>query len=754
MLPQEKRASSASDEVDIQGKQLRLQDDRENIGGRMASTAVQTTGATSFNTIGTLGPVTNVAGHIFHGNVNMYNGASVPSSSLSVPPPSQPSPPDLWFGRDEIVSTLAEIITGNENPRLAILGAGGMGKTATALHVIHHEAVVARYRDRIFFVACNAATSTELLASRILQVIGVSVGTKENRLTALHLALKGAPPTLLLLDNLESLWDAEKDHTATRDLLQKIANSPSSTLIITMRATTPPPGIRWTFFESLPPLSASSAKNLFLAINATFCDGSDDGNEVLNELLMELDYVPLAIHLLAHVSTDLSPPFVLKQWQKQRTRMLSLDSYTIDKSESVDLSISLSMESLDVGQNSDAIQLLGMLLEVIEKTFETASSNLFLLRKFALVYTTGAKLGVLSPIRHFILQHYPPDYQHVQCIYNIIWELVSTHATVDFGPNFHGAVETLSPEMGNIGSLIDHAISYDPGDVIVDISIQISWHLWRTHPSSHMLKKVSDLIPSVPTQLRARYFNVLGAILCMQNEYAEAASTSAQARHLFLEIEDRLGAAYCSRRMGNILIMQNNYLEATAILTDARAQFVEVGNHLGAAQCSQRLGDILTMQSNYAEATTILTDTRAQFFEIGDRLGAAQCSQCLGDILRMQSNHSEAIAILTDARAQFIEIGNRLAAAQCSQSLGDILKMQSKYSEATAILTDARAQFIEIGDRLTAAQCSQSLGDILKMQSNYSEATPSSWKIELCSSRSATVFVFVFVCISLILRWG
>ncbi|KZP16426.1 hypothetical protein FIBSPDRAFT_957992 [Athelia psychrophila] len=279
-------------------KQLRLQDDRDNIGNRMASTAIQTANTTSFHTIGALGPVTNVAGHIFHGNVNMYNGASVPPSSLSVSPPSQPSPPDIWFGRDEIVSTLAGIITVNENPRLAILGAGGMGKTSTALHVIHHQAVVARYKDRIFFVACDAATSANLLALHILQVVGVSMGAGENPVTALHLALKHAPPTLLLLDNFESLWEAEKVHNATRDLLQKIANSPSSTLIITMRATTPPPGVRWTFFESLPPLRASSAKDIFLAINATFCDGSDDGNEVLDELLMELDYVPLAIHLL------------------------------------------------------------------------------------------------------------------------------------------------------------------------------------------------------------------------------------------------------------------------------------------------------------------------------------------------------------------------------------------------------------------------------------------------------------------------
>ncbi|KZP16429.1 hypothetical protein FIBSPDRAFT_1047516 [Athelia psychrophila] len=280
MPPREKRARSASDEVDVQRKQLRLQDDRDNIGNRMASTAIQAANTTSFHTIGALGPVTNVAGHIFHGNVNMYNGALVPSVSLSAPPPSQPSPPDIWFGRDAIVSTLAGIIAVNENPRLAILGAGGMGKTSTALHVIHHEAVVARYRDRIFFVACDAATSADLLASLILQVIGVSVGAEKNLLSALHVALKCASPTLLLLDNFESLWEVEKDHNAIRDLLQKIANSRSSTLIITMRATTPPPGIRWTFFKSLPPLHASSAKEVFLAINATFCDGSDDGNEI------------------------------------------------------------------------------------------------------------------------------------------------------------------------------------------------------------------------------------------------------------------------------------------------------------------------------------------------------------------------------------------------------------------------------------------------------------------------------------------
>lgn len=58
------------------------------------------------------------------------------SSSLSISPPSQSLVPDTWFGWDEIVLALAAIIVGNENHKIAILGAGRMGNDATALHLI------------------------------------------------------------------------------------------------------------------------------------------------------------------------------------------------------------------------------------------------------------------------------------------------------------------------------------------------------------------------------------------------------------------------------------------------------------------------------------------------------------------------------------------------------------------------------------------------------------------------------------------
>lgn len=97
--------------------------------------------------------------------------------------------------------------------RLAILGSGGPGKTSIALHVIQQIDIVTRYASHWYFVGCDAATSASGLARYILQTMRVSMVGSETSVTTLYNALKAAPPTLILLNNFESIWEAESDHT-------------------------------------------------------------------------------------------------------------------------------------------------------------------------------------------------------------------------------------------------------------------------------------------------------------------------------------------------------------------------------------------------------------------------------------------------------------------------------------------------------------------------------------------------------------
>lgn len=60
------------------------------------------------------------------------------SASKQVLPP----PPQVFFGRTSYVDRVVEQVTRDAQSRVAILGAGGMGKTSVALAAIHDSRVV------------------------------------------------------------------------------------------------------------------------------------------------------------------------------------------------------------------------------------------------------------------------------------------------------------------------------------------------------------------------------------------------------------------------------------------------------------------------------------------------------------------------------------------------------------------------------------------------------------------------------------
>ena len=84
---------------------------------------------------------------------------------------------------------MANVLAREDNVRIAILGGGGMGKTSTALHILHHSAVKARYGEVRYFVGCDSVTSGGALALLILQIIQHKIAPNENSLDVLYRAL-------------------------------------------------------------------------------------------------------------------------------------------------------------------------------------------------------------------------------------------------------------------------------------------------------------------------------------------------------------------------------------------------------------------------------------------------------------------------------------------------------------------------------------------------------------------------------------
>ena len=63
-----------------------------------------------------------------------------------------PSKPEIFHGREERVALLVALVVGDQPARIALTGAGGIGKTTVALAVIHDDIVYERFQDRRFFV--------------------------------------------------------------------------------------------------------------------------------------------------------------------------------------------------------------------------------------------------------------------------------------------------------------------------------------------------------------------------------------------------------------------------------------------------------------------------------------------------------------------------------------------------------------------------------------------------------------------------
>jgi hypothetical protein len=126
-----------------------------------------------------------------------------------------PSKPKIFHGRESEMEHIRKMLS-QESPRIAILGGGGMGKTSLARAVLHHPDTPAKFESR-FFVSAESATTSIELAALIGLHIGLKPGTDLTRPVVLYLSHK--PSCLLVLDNLETVWEPIQSRSGIEEFL-------------------------------------------------------------------------------------------------------------------------------------------------------------------------------------------------------------------------------------------------------------------------------------------------------------------------------------------------------------------------------------------------------------------------------------------------------------------------------------------------------------------------------------------------------
>ncbi|KDR85865.1 hypothetical protein GALMADRAFT_234980 [Galerina marginata CBS 339.88] len=267
-----------------------------------------------------------------------------------------PLKPEVFHGRNSLVEEIVQLLVKEETSRVCILGPGGMGKTSVSLAVVESPLIQERFaHGNYVWVPCNGATSAALLLETLhiqLQVPGDKQVTLEKIISELNTSTN---PRLLILDNFETPWNAPGgSQKQVEDILRTLAKLGHIAMLVTMRGNRPPcyNAIKWQS-KNIEPTDEESCLRIFHDINPSSKDDPDVGR-----LVGVLGYMPFAVTLMASLAEDghSTAKELLDAWSESGPDLLSENP-----EQSMNRSISLSVDSEPVKRNPNAILLLSIL---------------------------------------------------------------------------------------------------------------------------------------------------------------------------------------------------------------------------------------------------------------------------------------------------------------------------------------------------------------------------------------------------------
>ncbi|KAJ7125432.1 P-loop containing nucleoside triphosphate hydrolase protein, partial [Mycena filopes] len=370
-----------------------------------------------------------------------------------------PASTQIFHGRESELADILKLFN-QGNPHIVILGAGGMGKTSLAKAVIHEDTIAGRYTQYRFFIPCDKAGSEVELATLIGAHLGLKARRDMIRVVLQHLSQ--IPPSLLVLDNLETLWEPVELRKEIEEFLSLLTDITTLSLMVTMRGAERPFKVQWTrpFLLPLQPLAQDAAQKVFQDI-------ADDGHlqEEVNQVLQLTDNVPLAICLLAHLVDVEGCSTVLSRWQTEKTSVISAGH---DKRSNMELSISLSLSSPRITSMPHAQELLSLMailpdglsdaeLQQVKFPLKNILGCKAVLVRTALAYIDDHKrLKVLVPIREYMQKLFPSKDHMTKPLLGHFQQLLNVYTTHEGQESGTLLMTQIKSNFTNIQNIFQH----------------------------------------------------------------------------------------------------------------------------------------------------------------------------------------------------------------------------------------------------------------------------------------------------------
>ena len=403
----------------------------------------------------------------------------------------------------------------NINP-VALIGAGGIGKTSIALMVLHHHQVKEQFGENRRFIRCDQFPASQVnFLNRLSKVIGAGVENPED-LTPLRPFLS-SKKMLVVLDNAESILDPQGvDGPGIYHVVEELSQFINIWLVVTSRITTIPPNCETL---EIPTLSMEAGFDTFYRIYKR--GGRSDS---INEVLKQLDFHPLSITLLATAAhqNGWDSSRLTREWEQRRTGALRT-KHNESLAATIELSLASSMFQ-KLGPNArELLAIVAFFPQGVDENnldwlFPTISDRSTIFDEFytlSLTFRSNGFITMLVPLRDYLSPEDPLS-SPLLCAAR---EHYFTRLSAKTNPKAPGFRQTqwITSEDANVEHLLDVLLSIDTNsdevcNACVGFLRHLNWHKPRQTVLGPKIEELPDDHPSKPRCLLnlAQLFQTIG----------------------------------------------------------------------------------------------------------------------------------------------------------------------------------------------------------------------------------------------------
>jgi tetratricopeptide (TPR) repeat protein len=632
-----------------------------------------------------------------------------------------PAPPRCFGRKRELDDLIAELLQDDPQP-IPILGPPGIGKTTISIAALHDLRVEQLYRERRYFVRCEGLKTREALAAQIGSTVGLKYEPGSKIEPAVMAAFHGHR-TALVIDNAETPW--ESDTLSVEEFLGQLGSIPGLALVASLRGTQRPLGVDWR--DSIEPssLSRAAARDAFLAISGQ----KFKNDRRLDDLLGALDYVPLAVTLMAYAAEgEPNLEGIWKHWKKERTEMLRRPEGR-GRLTNVEVSYEISIKGprmTDEGRRLLALMAYlpeGVAPEELEQicSMERCYRAALVLRKAGLAFDESGRLRVLAPLREYVRRKHPPDPVDLKRLSDFYVDLAIVEGSRIRSKAGSEAIHRLAPQVANIESVLLQGLqSSDPEPAIRGALALVDFTRFTGIGSSQVLEDAALVAQNLErAQTKAGCFKGLGDLALGRGDRKMAWAHYERALTMYQQAADVKGEADCFKGLGDVVLGRRDHETARARYEQALTLYQQTGGLLGEADCICRLGNLALERGDYETARARYEQALPLYRRTDDAFGEADSIKGLGDVAFDLGDHTAARALYDQALPLFQKTAGLLGEANCLKRLGDVVLESGDHAAAWARYDQALQLYRQAAGVLGQANCICKFGDLALRRGDY-----------------------------------